>query len=71
MPQTGVNEELKLLSKCKKRREGVGIWPRRGGGGYELRISYCKNEKNEKKSGGGSGSGRGVRVGVNQELKLL
>ena len=56
---------------------GVG-WNGGGQGGCERNRSFCENSKKKiffggggGGGGGGSGSGWGVRVDVNEELKFL
>ena len=54
---------------------GGRVWGGGGQGGCELRSeAFCENSKKKKKLGGGGrvgGSGWGVRVDVNGEVKLL
>ena len=76
-----VNNELKFLWKLNikiKKKLGGGGWGRVGGqGGCERRIEVFVKIKKEKIGGGRSGRGGrgrvggGVRVDVNEELKLL
>ena len=60
--QVGCEPLIEVIVKMKKRKSGGGQ------GGSERRIEVIV--KMEKKSGGGGGGG-GVRVDVNEELKLL
>ena len=72
-----VNEELKFFENSKKKNwgggggGGVGLW---GQSGCEQRIEvFVKIQKIDLFWGGGGlgGSGWGVRVDVNKELKFL
>ena len=71
-----VNQELKFFGKLTKKMGGGG-WVHGGvrvGGqdGCERRIEvFVKIQKKNIFFGGGGGSGWGVRVDVNEELKFL
>ena len=79
-----VNQELKFFGKFKKKKLGRGGWVHGGGGGggrvggqdgCERRIEVFVKIKKKKYfffwGGGVGGSGWGVRVDVNEELKFL
>ena len=77
--QGGCERRIEVFVKIQKKKLGGGRW--RGGwglgegqGGCERRIEvFVKIQKKNWGGGvgGGSGSGWGVRVDVNEELKFL
>ena len=71
--RVNVNQELKFFGKFqKKKKRGGGRVGLGGQDGCDRRIEvFVKIQKKKKFGGGGGGSGWGVRVDVNEELKLL
>ena len=66
-----VNEELKFLGKFQKKKLGGGGGPEEGGGRVGGGQDGCERRIENSKKKWGGGSGWGVRVDVNEELKFL